>query len=304
MSHPATLCLSATLLWGACLTACNSAPSSGSAGSESDSAAVTAAAPASSPEKKWETDTVVRAPESVLWDAGEGIFYVSDINGDGSARDGNGFISKVSPDGTVKQLHWADGLDAPKGLGMYKDEVYAADLSQLVILDKKSGKIKKKLTLPGATFLNDIAVDDEGNVYVSDTRQGKIYRYRDGKAEVFLGGDEVKGANGLLAEKGSLWMLTAAGISRYDFSTKKTSLFSDAVKNGDGITRVNDSDLIVSQWKGLVYYVKADGTANQILDLQAEHKNTADLFFLPEQQLLVIPTFTGNTVAAYTVSAP
>jgi hypothetical protein len=283
------------------LTACGGGGSS-SVNSSGDTSGTgnTKNAPAKTTlEKVWETDTSVRAPESALWDSAQKILYVSNIDGDGAAKDGNGFISQLAPDGKIVKLHWVDGLDAPKGLGMYQGMLYAADLDSLVIIDMKKAKIKTKIYIPGATFLNDIAVDDAGNVYMSDTRQGKVFLYANGKISIYLGSQEMKGANGLLWKNRKLWILAADGIYTYDTTSRKLNLFSDAVKGGDGLTAVNDSDLLASRWVGEVYYVKADGSADKLLDTRKKHFNTADITFLPDSQLLVVPTFTGNTVAAY-----
>lgn len=249
--------------------------------------------------KLWETDTSVRAPESVLWDAGKKIFYVSNINGDGTAKDDNGFISQLSPGGKIINLHWVNGLDAPKGMGMYNDELYVADIDSLVIIDIKAARIKSKIFVPGSVFLNDVAVDGKGNVYISDTRKGKVFLYKNGKVSEYLSSSEVKGANGLLVWKDKLWIAAADGIYNYDFSTKVFTLFCEEVKGGDGLTAVNDNDLIASRWIGEVYYVHADGSAEKILDTKAEHSNTADLYFLKDSNLLVIPTFNGNRVVGY-----
>lgn len=282
------------------LASCQSGPSANTAAGDSSNVD-TVAVKMPSLEKKWETDTSIRTPESVLWDEQQKIFYVSDINGDGNARDGNGFISKLGADGTIRDLHWVDGLNAPKGMGMYNGELYVADLDQLVIIDIQAKKIKKKIKLPGAVFLNDIAVDNDGNVYISDTRLGKVFLYHDGQVSVYLDAPEAKGANGLLVWNGQLWMLGAGGIYRCNMQSRQTSLFSEAVNGGDGLTAVNDSELIASRWNGEVYYVKADGSASKLLDTQADHKNTADLFYLASEHLLVIPTFTGNCVMGYTL---
>jgi hypothetical protein len=254
-------------------------------------------------EKQWETDTsnALLAPESALWDAQQQLFYVSNINSGGSDNEENGFISQVNAEGKIVTLHWADGLDDPKGLGMYQGTLYAADVDQLVIIDMANGKIKQKVSAPGATFLNDVATDDEGNVYISDTRQGKVYRYADGKISVYLDQPEMKGANGLLVWHGKLWILTSGGIYTYDESNEKLTLFSDGVKGGDGLAAVNDSDLIASRWVGEVYYVHANGKAVKLLDTKDANKNTADICYVPELQLLAVPTFGGNTLAGYKV---
>src|SRR5687767_9723717 len=78
--------------------------------------------------KKWETDATLLTPESVLYDKANNVLYVSNINGQAGDKDGNGSIGRVSVTGKVEQAEWVKGLDAPKGLGLYKGMLYVADL--------------------------------------------------------------------------------------------------------------------------------------------------------------------------------
>jgi glucose/arabinose dehydrogenase len=107
--------------------------------------------------------------------------YVANIEGKSDEKDGKGFISKMTPDGKVTTLQWVTGLNAPKGMSIYKNKLYVADLSRIVIIDIASGK-PAFTEVDGAQFLNDISIDDKGNVYASDSRSGKIYRFANGKA--------------------------------------------------------------------------------------------------------------------------
>jgi hypothetical protein len=51
-----------------------------------------------------------KTPESILHDAVGDVYLVSNINGTPSAKDNNGFISRVSPDGKVQTLKWIEGV--------------------------------------------------------------------------------------------------------------------------------------------------------------------------------------------------
>ncbi|MDQ4139111.1 MAG: hypothetical protein M3142_01170 [Bacteroidota bacterium] len=124
--------------------------------------------------KKWETEPILNIPESVLYDKNENVLYVSSINGEPSAQDGNGFISKVSTNGQVTELNWITGLDAPKGMGLVGNLLYIADLTKVVVVDTKTGQKVKEINPTEAQFLNDITVDAQGNVYVSDTSGKKV----------------------------------------------------------------------------------------------------------------------------------
>src|SRR5215470_772449 len=82
--------------------------------------------------KLWETDTILKVPESVLLDADNKVLYVSNIDGtDGWAKDGKGSIGKIGLDGKIIAVDWVPGLDAPKGLGLYKGKLYAADIDEI-----------------------------------------------------------------------------------------------------------------------------------------------------------------------------
>jgi hypothetical protein len=249
--------------------------------------------------KAWSTDTLLRTPESVAWDSGAGVFYVSNVNGDAAARDGNGFISKIAPGGKIIKLRWVEGLDAPKGLALSGGSLYVADLDSLVVIDVGKARIKTKIFIPGATFLNDVAVDSTGTVYLSDTRQGKIFCYGQGKISIYLGMTEMKGANGLLWRDSGLYVNTSDGIYDYDSASRKLNLFCPDVKGGDGLTAVSDSEMLASRWQGDIYYVGAQGQASRLLQTAKENKNTADILYMPDSSLLLVPTFNGNTVDAY-----
>ena len=86
-------------------------------------------------EKLWETDTVVAVPESILPDFKKKILFVSLIDGGGWDADGKGGIAKLGMDGKDYNPTWITGLNAPKGLGYYGDKLYAADISEVVVVN-------------------------------------------------------------------------------------------------------------------------------------------------------------------------
>ena len=153
--------------------------------------------PSCEPVKLWET-TGLKTPESALPDPTGTFAYVSNINGKPTDKDGNGFISKVSlKDGKIIELAWAKGLDAPKGMALANGHLYAADIDQLVEIDPANGKIVARYDAPGAKFLNDVAADGEGRIYVSDSSTSTIWRLAGGKFEKWMEGEALKFPNGL-----------------------------------------------------------------------------------------------------------
>ena len=151
------------------------------------------------PPALWQTKGF-ETPESALPDTAARVIYVSNIDGSPTDRDGNGYISKVGFDGNVIDLKWATGMDAPKGLALAQGRLYASDIDKLVEIDPATGKITSKYEAPGAGFLNDVAADAAGNVYVSDMATSTICRLSGGKFESWLKSDALNHPNGLLVE--------------------------------------------------------------------------------------------------------
>ena len=121
-------------------------------------------------------DVGFATPESVRHDSVADIYMVSNINGPPAEKDDNGFISRLSPDGQVEQLKWIDGaaegvtLHAPKGMGIRGDTLYVADIDCVRRFVRTTGAPAGEIcNFQGATFLNDIAVDQNGTLYVTDT---------------------------------------------------------------------------------------------------------------------------------------
>src|SRR5215204_3938576 len=112
----------------------------------------------------WNLTTGFAAPESAFHDAASNAIFVSSINGQILEKDGNGYISRLSPDGKIVAEKWAAGLDAPKGLRSARGVLYAADIDQVVGFDIASGKEVSRVKVEGAQFLNDLATAPDGTV--------------------------------------------------------------------------------------------------------------------------------------------
>jgi hypothetical protein len=245
-------------------------------------------------QKLWETDSIVAVPESVLYTK-DGMF-VSLIDGTPWEADGKGGIAKISLDGKNYNGNWISGLHAPKGLGIFGNNLYAADMGDIVVIDIKKGAVAKRITIPGANGLNDITVSDKGIIYASDSRSGKIWKIENDNPQLFM--DSVRGVNGLKAVGDKL--LVAAGRSFISVSPQKqVTKIADLPMGLDGIEPIGNGDYLTTAWNGFVYYVYADGRVETLLDATKDKKNTADLGYDPVKKILYVPTFNAKTVAAY-----
>jgi sugar lactone lactonase YvrE len=251
-------------------------------------------------EKLWETDSVLKVPESVLFDGDNKVLYATNIDGtDPWARDGKGSVAKVGLDGKVIATEWVSGLNAPKGMGLYKGKLYVADMNELLVIDIASGKIEKRIVVTGAEGLNDVSVSKSGIVYVSDSKLKKVFFVKDGVSELFL--DNLKGPNGVLMHGDDFYLLDAGGMFKMN-KDKTLTKITDGMDGGtDGIENISGNDFIISCWQGVVWYVNADGSKQQLLDSRPDKKNSADIGMDAKNKIIYVPTFWRNTIVAYRV---
>jgi len=250
-------------------------------------------------EQAWETKQSFQVPESVIYDEANDIIYVANINGDASEKDGNGFISRLSVSGKIKNLKWIDGLDAPKGMGIFGNKLYVADIDKLVEIDIKEGKILRKYEAEGAVFLNDVAVRINGDVFLSDTRTGNIYLLANGNLSVWLEDSRISTPNGLMVEQGKLFV-GENSVYEVDIETKHIQVAVEEGGGIDGLERDHKGRIVFSHWAGRIFIV-TDGTPAKLLDTSNKGINSADIDFAFKPGLLLVPTFSDNRIIAYKI---
>lgn len=248
--------------------------------------------------KLWETDSTLSVPESVLYYAPEKVLFVSLIDGKSDEKDLKGSIAKVSTSGKIIRSDWAINLSAPKGMGIYGNTLYVADLAEVVAIDLKTGKVSKRIPVAGAIFLNDITIDNNGVVYVSDSRTGKVHRIQGTTVSTHL--ENKPGVNGLLAVGDDLFLAVKDTLYKADKTKKLTPITTGMDESSDGIVKTGN-DFIVSCWNGIIYRIKPDGSKTTLLDTREAGSNTADIGFDPATKTLYVPTFLKNKVIAYQV---
>jgi outer membrane protein assembly factor BamB len=263
-------------------------------------------------EQAWQV-TGLDGPESAVLDAGEGVLYVSNVNGEPAAADGNGYISKLSLAGEIQDKEWVTGLNAPKGLALHDGKLYVSDIDELVVIDTASGEITARHKAPGATFLNDVTAHQDGRVFVSDMMQNQIWKLEGDQFEVWVEDQALENPNGLLAEQDRL-VVGAWGKPNEDFSTdvpghlkavdyqskEITSIGpGDPIGNLDGVEPDGQGGYLVTDWfSGGLYDIGADGKAEMIMDL---NQGSADHEFVEDENLAVIPMMMDGTVNAYKI---
>ena len=249
-------------------------------------------------------------PESVVYEPTTEIFYVSNINGNPTEKDGNGYISTVTKDGVLLERKWLDGLNAPKGMMVAGGTLLVTDIDELLAINLGDRAITR-FTAPESLFLNDVTIDSKGRVYVSDTMDDAIYRLEEGCFDMWLKSAELEAPNGLLAEPSRL-VVGAWGVMTEGFATDtpghlKTVSLADKslsslgrgepIGNLDGVEADVFGRYLATDWMaGKLYRISSGGEATLLLGLD---QGSADLEFLPGENLAVIPMMLNGTLVAY-----
>ncbi len=240
-------------------------------------------------------------PESVLEvKKGRKSYYlVSVLKGDYYSKDGNGDIAKISSKGELLDSQWVTGLNAPKGMAVSKGLLYVSDIDEVAVIDLKTGNILNVIPVPGSAFLNDVVANSRGDIFVSDTGVGKIFRIRNSVPEIYI--DNVPSANGLFMDKDELVVGSGSQLVRYNTALEQTLITQLPSGLVDGIAEVKHNNYLVSMWEGQIYWINRDGSQTLLLDSSPQGIFTADFAYDKEKRVLIVPNFFSNTVTAYRV---
>src|SRR4051812_37998253 len=104
------------------------------------------------------------------------FIYVSNVNGDPQEHDGNGYISRLYPNGEVDDNEFIKGLDAPQGLVVVSGVIYTPDTIEVLGFDLRTRKkvFECRFLKNHTNFLNDICSDGKGNLFVTATDINEI----------------------------------------------------------------------------------------------------------------------------------
>ena len=261
-------------------------------------------------------DSGLNTPECAIHDEKADVYIVSNINGNPLGKDKAGFISRVAPSGKILELKWIDGsaegvtLNAPKGLAIVGDTLYAADVNVIRKFHRVTGKATGVIEIKDSSFLNDLASGPDGKVYVSDTGFGgekdpveasAVYEIGpDDSIKALSKGAEVPNPNGLLVTAGGLLVCTWNSGELLWASAKegRERLVAKLPKNQlDGIVADKDGSLLITSWAGECVYRHSDkGTSIAVEGL----KEPADPGWDAKRGRLLIPHFKEHTLTIIT----
>jgi outer membrane protein assembly factor BamB len=205
--------------------------------------------------KKWETPAQLKVPESVCFDAVRNVIYASNIGGSPTDKDGNGFIAKISPEGQILILEWVKGLNSPKGMGIVGDFLFVSDITRVVKIDIAQGKVAGEIDIPGSQLLNDVATDQQGNVYVSDMNGNAVYMIKGGKPELLVKSEKLNGPNGLYFSGDRLLAGLQDRIVSIDIRTREIKDYISNTGGIDGLVTDGNGNFLISYLMGHIHLV-------------------------------------------------
>lgn len=263
-------------------------------------------------------------PESVKYDAELDVFFVANINGNPSQKDGNGYIARVRADsiGTVTRL--VEGgkggatLNAPKGMAIRGDTLFVADIDMLRMFNKRTGAPIDNVSLreQRATFLNDVSAGPDG-IYVTDTgirfdAQGamthpgvnrifKVVGYNVTPAR--LNADSLMNPNGIAWDaRNSRFVLAPFGgpnISAWKPGDSTFTVLVTGPGGYDGVEVLDNGNVLVSSWTDSTVHILHGGT--HMMPLVRGVAAPADIGVDTKRNIVAIPRFNDGKVEYYRI---
>lgn len=245
------------------------------------------------------TLTGLKMPESAIAHP-DGRTFITEIGGFGTMGDGK--VTLLNTDGTTKTL--AGGLDDPKGIDLFNNQLYVADINQLIRIDLDGTKtvIAKASDFPGKPeFLNDVEIDGMGNVYISDSgddngKHASVYLMAtDGKiTEIINEQSGIKRPNGLLMDGPDKLLVADFGtgnlfrVTFTDPAKPQINLLNSGFGGGDGLVRDTNGMLYVSDWKnGKVWQLPEPKATPQLIS--EGHLSSADICLSADGSAILMP---------------
>ena len=253
------------------------------------------------------------SPESTIVNKSD--LYVSNVGKElkPTLKDGDGFISKLDVNGKIKELHFIDGLDAPKGMGIVGNTLFVADIDTLRGFDLSTKKEVFNVVFEGVNFLNDITVKDSNTLFIGASDTSAIY-------EVNISNKSYKKlmdftvANGLFYEDGILYTAQLGSTTQNMFDGKGKLYKIDLKDNNkltqlgtfegvlDGVHKVGNK-VYVSDWgnakkTGIIRVYDLETKKESVLETEL-FMGAADFWIDEKSKKIFMPQMIGGKVTIF-----
>jgi len=322
-SHATTFLLVVTLASAACSSGEKASTDSAAAKTTDSAAAAAAAAPAMFA-SAGATDSM-KTPESVRYDADLDAYFVSNINGNPSVKDGNGFIARIDAGNTSTSTILVQGgkggvtLNAPKGMAVVGDTLWVADIDAVRAFNKRTGAVIANIDLKPlkATFLNDVAAGPDGSVYITDTGikfddkgamshpgHDQIFKITGRKASVAIASDSsLKNPNGITWDAANnrfvLGPFNDKVVSAWKVGDSTVTPIGTGPGGYDGVEVLSDGRILVSSWADSSIQVISNGAFRKVV---GNVEAPADIGVDTKRNVVAVPRFNAGRIEYFTIS--
>tara|TARA_R110002167_G_scaffold134818_1_gene321090 strand:- start:455 stop:1390 length:936 start_codon:yes stop_codon:yes gene_type:complete len=248
-----------------------------------------------------------RFAESCVYDATRDLIVVMNAGVPQTQEENDGYVSLLNPDGSVHTTKWIgatrDGLtlNHPLGSAIQNGTLYTADIDVVRTFDLATGKPGKAYPVEGSTFLNGIAVNKEGTIFVSNSRpEFRVYKITaDGKVSLFVDGDPLNIPNGVAIDADGNVVVVNVGnndVMTFDPGNGKLIRTEHAAEGGnDGLVILPDGTKYVSSVRfGSVSKISPGKPAEVIA---SGIPSAASMGYDSKHKQLIIPMNNNNAVA-------
>jgi sugar lactone lactonase YvrE len=256
-------------------------------------------------------------PAGVVVDPDADVYLVSHMNGNPGERDGNGFISRISPNGEIMDLRWIDltgtalALNSPRGMAIRGDSLFVADIDCVRIFDRASGTDDGYTCLDDVSFITDLDAGPEGSIFATDsglefrdgtlqpTGNDAVYRLvmTEGRRGATLGfGEEMGNPRGIAVGTRGIFVTTSGTGELYALTPDgaKTSIFPASERELDGIVFLPDGSFVFSSpSEGSLTMVDAAG---QVTDLASGIPDPQGLAYDVARHRLIVTSPGANRI--------
>ncbi len=249
----------------------------------------------------WQTDSVFRHPESIVYDAEKSCFYVSNMDKNTPNEElYSDVISKVSKNGKKIYVEWMKGLSSPSGMVLKNDTLYVVERNGIALVDMKSRKIIKRIPIETKGFLNDITIDSKNRIFVTEKETiGVIYIIENDTSQVWYKGQDIGKINGILADVNDLILgVNFDGyLKKINISTKEISNLEFLGEgNIDGIQKTLSGKYLVSHFLGNLYEISPTKDKIELMNTRNRNLFIADFVYVPELKQIIIPSLRTNHI--------
>lgn len=248
----------------------------------------------------------LKAPESVVYDSKRELVYVSNVNGDPAARDGNGYILSCDLQGNIIEKKMISNLNGPKGMAIRNDFLFVSDINSLVKINLETKKVEKKYEVKEGQFFNDVAINSNGDVFITDTWANRIYKLENNELIIYTEDSMLDNPNGITFDNDKLYLVSwgkpdgGKEGSLKEIANNGSEILRKAgrIEGLDGIEVISTNEYFVTCFiTGSFYYVK-NGVFNKLFRTS---EGTADLEYIKDKNLVIIPQMTRNSLSFYSV---